>query len=120
MAGSDPEYLPLLGLGLFGDEPGRRAIPASHILRSEGLEPIELQPKDGLSLINGTQLMSGYGAYVLKRAIGLAKIADIVSAMSLEALQGSIKPFDARIQRIRPHQGQRLVADKRPPDASRQ
>ncbi len=103
--------LPLLGLGLFWDEQGRRAIPASHILRSEGLEPIELQPKDGLSLINGTQLMSGYGAYVLERAIGIAKIADIVSAMSLEALQGSIKPFDARIQRIRPHQGQRLVAD---------
>ncbi len=103
--------LPLLGLGQFWDEQGSKAIAASHILRNEGLEPIELQPKDGLSLINGTQLMSAYGAYVLEKALGLVKTADILSAMSLEALQGSIKPFDPRIHRLRPHQGQRLVAD---------
>lgn len=103
--------LPLIGLGLFWDEQGKQAIPAAHILRNEGLDPIELQPKDGLCLINGTQLMSAYGAMVLERSIRLCKVVDVVAAMSLEALQGSIKPFDDRIQRIRPHRGQRLVAE---------
>ncbi len=103
--------LPLLGQGLFWDEQGSKAIAASHILRSEGLEPIELQPKDGLCLINGTQLMSSYGSYILEKTIWLCKIADILAAMSLEALQGSIKPFDARIHQLRPHPGQRAVAD---------
>ncbi len=103
--------LPLLGQGLFWDEQGSKAIAAPHILRSEGLEPIELQPKDGLCLINGTQLMSSYGSYILEKTIWLCKIADILAAMSLEALQGSIKPFDARIHQLRPHPGQRAVAD---------
>ena len=103
--------LPLLGHGLFWDEQGSKAISASHILRNEGLEPIELQPKDGLCLINGTQLMSSYGAYILEKTIWLCKMADLLAAMSLEALQGSIGPFDARLHQLRPHPGQRAVAD---------
>lgn len=103
--------LPLLGLGDFWNEEGTDTIPASKLLEEYGLEPIELQAKDGLSLINGTQQMSAYGAYVIEKAQALATAADLIAAMSLEALQGSIKPFDARIHNIRPHKGQQLVAE---------
>ncbi|MEX2362894.1 MAG: histidine ammonia-lyase, partial [Balneolaceae bacterium] len=103
--------LPLLGFGSFWDEAGKETIPAEKVLANHGLEPIDLQPKDGLSLINGTQLMSAYGAFVLHKSLHLAKIADLLGAMSLEALQGSIKPFDKRIHEIRPHKGQQTVAE---------
>ncbi len=102
--------LPLLGFGSFWNEDGTDTIPAEKVLKKHNIEAIELQPKDGLSLINGTQLMSGYGAFVLEKALKLLKMADLLGAMSLEALQGSIKPFDARIHEIRPHSGQQLVA----------
>lgn len=102
--------LPLLGLGYFWNDEGSDVIEASAILKKHSIEPIELQPKDGLSLINGTQLMSAYGAYVLEKTQHLLKVADVASAMSLEALQGSIVPFDKRIHEIRPHQGQKEVA----------
>lgn len=103
--------LPLLGLGQFWDSRGEKTLDAAHVLQSAGMEPIELQPKDGLSLINGTQLMSAYGAYILEKALSLLKTADIISAMSLEALQGSLTPFDERIHQIRPHPGQIDVAE---------
>lgn len=102
--------LPLLGYGEFWDQEGEKAIPAKEVLKTEGLEPIDLQPKDGLSLINGTQLMSAYGAFVLEKSLHLLKVADLISAMSLEALQGSLTPFDQRIHDIRPHHGQKIVA----------
>lgn len=103
--------LPLLGLGQFWDQTGEKTLDASKILKSMSIEPIELQPKDGLSLINGTQLMSAYGAFILEKSLALLKTADIISAMSLEALQGSLTPFDPRIHQIRPHTGQIEVAD---------
>ena len=102
--------LPLLGFGEFWDEAGKETVPADVMLKQHDLEPLDLQPKDGLSFINGTQLMSGYGAFVLEKAIRLQKMADLIGAMSLEALQGSIKPFDERIHQIRPHNGQQVVA----------
>ncbi|GAA5523238.1 histidine ammonia-lyase [Aliifodinibius salicampi] len=102
--------LPLLGYGLFWNKEGTDTIPAEKVLNEHGLNPIDLQPKDGLSLINGTQLMSGYGAYVLEKSLNLMKASDLIAAMSLEALQGSIKPFDERIHEIRPHKGQQEVA----------
>lgn len=102
--------LPLLGFGSFWDKNGKEIISADKILKKHNLEPIDLQPKDGLSLINGTQLMSGYGAFILEKALNLLKVADLLGAMSLEALQGSIKPFDKRIHEIRPHNGQQVVA----------
>lgn len=102
--------LPLLGYGYFWNDEGSDTTEAPKVLNHHGIEPIDLQPKDGLSLINGTQLMSAYGAFVLEKALHLLKVADVASAMSLEALQGSIVPFDERIHAIRPHQGQKDVA----------
>ncbi len=72
--------------------------PRMHCSRA-GIEPIQLKAKDGLALINGTQLMTAYGAFVLERALVLQKDADILAAMSLEALQGSANPFDERVHR---------------------
>jgi histidine ammonia-lyase len=103
--------LPLLGYGEFWNDEGTGTIPADEILKEYELEPINLQPKDGLSLINGTQLMGAYGSYILEKSLHLLKVADLISAMSLEALQGSSTPFDKRIHVIRPHQGQKEVAE---------
>lgn len=98
--------LPLLGYGQLWNSRGTEMIEAAEILRSFSLEPIVLQPKDGLSLINGTQMMCAYGAWILEKSIHLLKMADLIAAMSLEALQGSITPFDRRIHQLRPHKGQ--------------
>jgi len=103
--------LPLLGYGYFWDGEGTDTLPAEQVLSENDIEPIELQPKDGLSLINGTQQMSAYGAYVLEKALHLLKASDLIAAMSLEALQGSIKPFDERIHRIRPYEGAQETAE---------
>ena len=101
--------LPLIGLGHFWGPDGTRR-PAADVLKEEGLEPIRLAAKDGLSLINGTQFMAAYGAWILHRATKLVRTADILAAMSLEALQGSAHPFDERVHAIRPHPGQVDVA----------
>jgi histidine ammonia-lyase len=102
--------LPLIGHGFFWPDVGDAPLPAQAVLAREDLAAIVLAPKDGLALINGTQLMSAYGAYVLEKAARLCRLADLAAAMSLEALQGSAKPFDARIHEVRPHPGQKLVA----------
>jgi len=103
--------LPLLGYGDFWNDEGTATIPAEKLLNEHNLEPIGLQAKDGLSLINGTQLMSAYGAFILEKSLHLLKMADLIGAMSLEALQGSITPFDKRIHNLRPHNGQKLAAE---------
>ncbi|MCS4183287.1 HAL/PAL/TAL family ammonia-lyase [Salinibacter ruber] len=96
---------------LFAERDLVPAIPSRGSVGVSGdLAPITLRPKDGLALINGTQQMSGYGAHVLHEAHRLVKIADLLSAMSLEALQGSIKPFDERVHDVRPHPGAQQVA----------
>ena len=101
--------LPLIGLGTcWTDSGGTQS--AAEMLKAHDLAPIELGPKDGLALINGTQFMAAYGAYVLERAQRLVVVADVLAAMSLEALQGSLRPFDARVQAVRPHPGQGTVA----------
>lgn len=101
--------LPLIGRGEVWSAGGGRE-PAARALERAGLAPVALRPKDGLALINGTQLMGAYGAWILHRCHALLKNADLLAAMSLEALQGSIKPFDERIQAIRAHPGQVAAA----------
>lgn len=103
--------LPLLGYGDFWDQAGEKTMPSGETLKQHHLEPLDLQAKDGLALINGTQLMSGYGAYILEKSQHLMRVADLISAMSLEALQGSITPFDRRIHELRPYKGQIAVAE---------
>ena len=102
--------LPLLGLGRFWDEAGEGTVEAATVLHEQGLEPVPLAAKDGLALINGTQLMAAYGAHVLHASQTLLRNADVLAAMSLEALRGSIMPFDARLHDLRPHPGQLDVA----------
>ena len=102
--------LPLIGRGEVWNDTFSDPIPTAGALKAKGIEPIGLQAKDGLALINGTQMMAAYGAFVLERTLGLQREADLLAAMSLEALQGSAAPFDKRIHAIRPHQGQQVVA----------
>ncbi|MBV8561957.1 MAG: histidine ammonia-lyase [Actinobacteria bacterium] len=96
--------LPLVGEGeAFVD--GER-VPGGEALARVGLEPIALEAKEGLSLINGTQFMAGVGALGLVRARRLARAADIACALSVEALQGSRTSFLPQIQALRPLRGQ--------------
>jgi histidine ammonia-lyase len=75
-------------------------------LEKAGIEPIVLEAKEGLALINGTQYMAGLGALSVLDGQRLATIADVAGAMSLEALKGSQRPFDERLMKLRPHPGQ--------------
>jgi histidine ammonia-lyase len=102
--------LPLIGLGEFWDDDRTASVPAADVLRAHELPPIALAAKDGLALINGTQLMAAYGAWVLERCARLVDQFDLAAAMSLEALQGSVRPFDERIHTVRPHPGHGVVA----------
>jgi len=75
-------------------------------LNRAGLKPVELKAKEGLALVNGTQVMTGIGALIVHDGKRLLKAAQIAGAMSLEALEGTDAVFDCRIHQIRPHQGQ--------------
>lgn len=79
-------------------------------LRAAGLSPITLQAKEGLALINGTQLMTGLVALAVAEAERLVREADVTGALSLDALLGTDVAFDARIHAIRPHPGQQSSA----------
>jgi histidine ammonia-lyase len=102
--------LPLIGRGEVWNETESGKRDAREAMNLLGIEPVPLKAKDGLALINGTQMMAAYGAFVMEQALVLQKEADILAAMSLEALQGSAAPFDERVHLIRPHEGQMKVA----------
>jgi histidine ammonia-lyase len=101
--------LPLLGAGELIGRHGR--VPAGEVLARAGLEPLSLEPKEGLALVNGTQGMLAIGGLATARATLLAKAADIAAAMSVEALLGTDRAFDARLQELRPHPGQAASAE---------
>lgn len=100
--------LPLIGLGEFWGTTGPE--PAATALARHNLAPVELLAKDGLALINGTQFMSAHAVSVLEKSLRIVRLFDLAAAMSLEALQGSIRPFDPRVSEVRPHPGQARVA----------
>ena len=100
--------LPLIGEGEAWFE-GER-LSGADALAAAGLEPIRLQAKEGLSLVNGTQFMAAFGALGLVRARRLARTADIACAVSLEALQGSRTSFFPAIHEARPLRGQGVSA----------
>jgi histidine ammonia-lyase len=79
-------------------------------LRRAGIEPVELEAKEGLALLNGTQAMAAVGGLALYRADTVARVADVAGAMTLEALRGTPVAFDERIHAARPHPGQTEVA----------
>ncbi len=100
--------LPLIGMGKL-DVAGK-TLGAAKALAAAGLQPIVLEAKEGLALINGTQMMSAIGCLAVHDGLGLLVDAQIVAGMSLEALLGSVAPFDARIHDLRRHAGQAAVA----------
>ncbi len=100
---------PLIGLGQVKY---KGKIWDSARLHSQlGLKPLILEAKEGLALINGTQQMSAVGVLNVYDSLILCKTADIAAACSIEALRGTDVPFDPRVQMLRPHPGQSLVAD---------
>jgi histidine ammonia-lyase len=96
--------LPLIGLGDVNIDGKRQS--ASVLKEKLGWEPLTLQSKEGLALLNGTQFMSAHGVFVVLKALKLLRVADISGALSLEAFNGRIDPFHALIHAVRPHAGQ--------------
>ncbi|KAL9029562.1 MAG: hypothetical protein Q9196_002210 [Gyalolechia fulgens] len=84
----------------------RRAVSAAEALRSVALEPLRLAPKEGLAIINGTSVSAGLATLVTHDAQGLAVLAQILTAMSVEALSGTAESFDPMFAHVRPHPGQ--------------
>ena len=80
------------------------------VMKKHRLKPLALSAKEGLALINGTQMMTAFAALISHRAKQLCTLADVAAAMSVEALKGSDTPFDERIHRLRPFKGQRETA----------
>ena len=96
--------LPLIGLGevLYQG----RIRPSAEVWAEKGWEPITLQSKEGLALLNGTQFMSAHAVWSLLKSMRLSKWADLIAAMSLDAYDGRIEPFLPLTHLLRPHYGQ--------------
>lgn len=103
-------FLPLIGLGQCFYKGSWQA--SSQILQQEGVSPIQLGPKEGLALINGTQFILSFAVKAVQRMHNCLEAADIIGAMSLEALTGTKAPFDARLHELRPFAGNKLVAHR--------
>jgi histidine ammonia-lyase len=103
-------FLPLIGLGEVWYE-GKRS-PAKKILQKFQKEPLQLGPKEGLALINGTQFILSFALKAVQRLHFALEAADIIGAMSLEALTGTKAPFDERLHALRPFAGNQLVAQR--------
>ena len=118
--GSSGDLVPLAHLGLammgkgtvwVGDgKKGYRKVSARQGLRKLRLRPIRMAAKEGVALINGTQMMTAYAALAVYQAKALCKIADIAAAMSIETLKGSDTAFDERLHAVRPYKGQQASA----------
>ena len=102
--------LPLIGLGEVQYKGAVR--PSAEVWKELGWEPIRLQSKEGLALLNGTQFMSAHAVWSLLKAQRLSKWADRIGAISLDAYDGRIEPFLPLTHQIRPHVGQILTAER--------
>ena len=96
--------LPILGLGEV--EVDGEIISGEELMQRMGWEPIALCSKEGLALLNGTQFMSAYGVHSLINAMRISNWADHIGAMSLDAYDGRMEPFEHNVHSIRPHNGQ--------------
>ena len=113
--GASGDLAPLahLALNLIGEGEAFfeiKRMTSAEALRRAQLTPVQLEAKEGLALLNGTQAMHAVGGLALLRARRLARLADVAGAMSLEALKGTPAAFDLRLQDVRPHPGQKAVA----------
>src|SRR5437588_1942036 len=113
--GASGDLAPLahLALSLIGEGEvffdGKRT-PSGEALKRTKLKPVQLQAKEGLALLNGTQAMHAVGGLSLFRAKRLARVADVAGAMTLEGLRDTPAAFDPRLQDARPHAGQKTAA----------
>lgn len=87
-------------------ESGRKPVTSVSALKKFGLKPVKLGAKEGLALINGTQMMTAFGAYICIYSRKLIKQFDIAGALTHEALRGTDKAYDSRLHKLRPHPGQ--------------
>ena len=113
--GASGDLAPLahLALALIGEGEAvyrGECLASTEALRRAGIEPLQLEVKEGLALLNGTQAMAAVGAIALYRAERVTRLADVAGAMALEALRGTPVAFDERIHTARPHPGQIAVA----------
>ena len=103
-------FLPLIGLGQVAYQ--GKTLSTEELFTLHHLQPLSLGPKEGLALINGTQFIAAHAAVVLEKLQHCLKHADIIGAMMLEGLQGSIKPFYAALHELRPFKGNQHVAGR--------
>lgn len=103
-------FLPLVGLGKISRNGS--FVDSIEILKEHGLGPLDLGPKEGLALINGTQFIVAHAVEVIERMHNCLETADLVGALSLESLLGSAQPFRADLHQLRPHPGAKLVAGR--------
>ena len=101
----------LVGEGMM-IESNSQVVPTMDVFSKLKIKPIKLKAKEGLSIINGTQVMTGLGALIVDDVYSLIRNLDIAAAMSLEALGGSVGPFDSRVHKLRPLHGQAHVASR--------
>ncbi|WP_397362663.1 histidine ammonia-lyase [Olleya sp. R77988] len=102
--------LPLIGKGkvFFKDA----ILEADEVLKHFNWQPITMQSKEGLALLNGTQFMSAYGTYLLLKSYKLSYLADLIGSVSIDAFDGRIEPFNELIHLVRPHNGQLKTAKR--------
>ena len=96
--------LPMIGMGEVNYQ-GER-LSGEDLLKKMNWESIELKSKEGLALLNGTQFMSAYGVYLILKVWKLSQLADVISAVSLEAFDGRVEPFHDSVHQVRHHLGQ--------------
>ncbi|MCT8340192.1 histidine ammonia-lyase [Flavobacteriaceae bacterium TK19130] len=102
--------LPLIGKGeVFFNN---KRIASEKLLEEKGWSPITLQAKEGLALLNGTQFMSAYGVHMLIKCYKLSYLADVIAALSVDAFDCNMSPFDALVHMVRPHGGQVKTAER--------
>jgi len=101
--------LPIFGMGLLWDK--GTLVPVGDILKDRGIEAPRLRYKEGLALINGTQFSTALSVIALHKLDAVTRVADIISAMSLDALECSLSPFDSTIHKLKKHGGQNHVAE---------
>ncbi|HMV86431.1 MAG TPA: histidine ammonia-lyase [Blastocatellia bacterium] len=113
--GASGDLAPLAHLALVAIGEGEafyrdQRMPGGEAMEQAGVEPLLLEAKEGLALLNGTQAMTATGGLALLDAMKLADAADVIGAMTLEALRGTPVAFDEKIHAVRPHRGQQASA----------